>query len=143
VKIVLALLVVAALGAGGFALFERFEQGEVKKQADRACGTLDTPSGSPVLPSGLTLPSDQKLLRVDTQGKTTVVYASTAGVIEDVEQVRDRVLDALVTQGYTKGSTEAEKNIEAEGEFGGKGGGTIKVKPLCTDRLEVRYKLNG
>ena len=143
VKIVLALVAAAALGFGGFAVFEHFDQAGVKKLAKRTCGTLDTPSGSPSLPSGLTIPSDEKLLRVETQGKTTLVVVSTEGTLDDVVKVRDAVLASLVSQGYTKGGTDQEVGIEAEGEFGGKGDGTIKVKPLCTDRLEIRYTLRG
>ena len=142
-KILIALVVAAALGYGGFAVFEHFEQGEVKKLADRSCESLDTPSGSQVVPAGLKLRPEEKLLRVQTQGKTTAVFVSTAGVIDDVVKVRDAVLASLAAQGYTKGGTDEEAGIEAEGEFGGKGEGTIKVKPLCTDRLEIRYKLNG
>ncbi|MCW2498475.1 MAG: hypothetical protein JWN87_151 [Frankiales bacterium] len=143
VKVLMALVALGALAVGGFAAFEHFDQAEVKKSAHRGCATLDVPTGTPTLPAGLTLPSDQKLLRVDSQGKTVVVFASTAGTLDDVVKVRDAVLDALTGQGYTKGGTDQEPGIEAEGEFAGKAEGTIKVKPLCTDRLEVRYKING
>jgi hypothetical protein len=142
-KLVVALLVVVGLGFGGFAVFEHFDQAGVKKLAKRSCGTLDTPTGSPALPAGLALLPDQKLLRVETQGKTTLVYASSAGVIDEVVKVRDAVLTSLAGQGYTKKGTDQEAGIEAEGEFAGKATGTIKVKPLCTDRLEIRYKING
>jgi hypothetical protein len=142
-KIVLALLAAGALAAGGFAVFEHFDQAAVKKQAKRACGTLDTPTGSPALPPGLVLPDGQKLLRVDAQGKTSLVYASTAGNLDDVVHVRDAVLASLASQGYTRTGTDQEPGIEAEGQFGGKGEGTLKVKPLCTGRLSVRYTLRG
>lgn len=137
------LAVVAGLGFGGFAVFEHFDQAGVKKLAKRSCGTLDTPVGTPVLPAGLALLPDQKLLRVETVGRTSAVYVSTAGVIGDVVKVRDAVLASLESQGYTKTGTDQEAGIEAEGQFGGKAEGTVKVKPLCTDRLEVRYKING
>ncbi len=143
VKIVLAVVVLAALGFGGFRVFEHFDRAGVKKLASRSCGTLDTPSGSPTLPAGLTIPGDEKLLRVVTQGKTTAVFVSTAGTLAEVVQVRDAVLAALVAQGYTKKGADQEPGVEADGQFGGKGTGTIKVKPLCTDRLEIRYTLNG
>lgn len=142
-KIVLALLVLGAVAVGGFAVFEHFDQAAVKKQAKRACGTLDTPTGTPVLPSGLVLPDGQKLLRVDAQGKTALVYASTAGGLDDVVRVRNAVLAALASQGYTRTGSDQEPGVEADGEFGGKGDGTIKVKPLCTGRLSVRYTLRG
>jgi hypothetical protein len=145
-KALIAVVVLALLGFGGFRVFEHFEQGEVKKLAKRACGTLDTPTGSPTVPAGLTLGPGEKLLRVQTQGKTTAVYVSTAGAIGDVVKVRDAVLASLASQGYAKKGSDQEPGVEADGEFGAKGaitGGTIKVKPLCTNRLEVRYKLNG
>jgi hypothetical protein len=136
VKVLMAVVVVAGLGFGGLTALQEDEQGE-----DRSCGTLDTPSGSPVVPAGLTLRPADKLLRVQTQGKTTAVFVSTAD--DDLVKVRDEVLASLVAQGYSKKATDEEPGIEAEAEFGGKGEGTIKVKPLCTDRLEIRYKLNG
>jgi hypothetical protein len=142
VKIVLALVVVVALGFGGFAVFEHFDQAGVKKLAKRDCGSLDVATDAVVLPPGLVLPSGQKLLRVATQGKTVAVYASTAGVLGDVVKVRDSVLDDLAGQGYTKAGTDQEVGIEAEGQFKGKADGSIKVKPLCTGRLEIRYTLN-
>ena len=37
----------------------------------------------------------------------------------------------------------ARYGYEAEAELSGIVDGTIRVKPLCTDRLEVRYKLEG
>jgi hypothetical protein len=143
VKVLLALVVLAGLGFGGFAVFEHFEQGEVKKLGKRDCTALDVVTGSPTLPAGLQLLPDQKLLKVQTQGKTTIVYASAPGVIDDVVQIRDAVLQSLVAQGYTKKGTDQEAGIEAEGQFGGKAEGSIKVKPLCTDRLEIRYTIRG
>jgi hypothetical protein len=143
VKIVLALVVLAGLGFGGFRIFEHFDRAGIKKQAARSCGTLDTPTGAPTLPGALTIPADEKLLKVVTQGKTTAVFVSTQGVLADVVKVRDAVLASLVAQGYTKRGADQEPGVEADGQFGGKGTGTIKVKPLCSDRLEIRYTLNG
>ncbi|MGB8650319.1 MAG: hypothetical protein WCD35_06620 [Mycobacteriales bacterium] len=143
VKIVLALLAVAALGLGGWAVFEHFDRAGIVKDSKRACGALDTPSGSSALPTGFTLPSGQKLLRVETQGKTSLVVASAEGQRGDIVKVRDAVLAELASQGYTKKGTDQEPGYEAEAELGGKTEGTLKVKPLCTDRLEVRYKLQG
>jgi hypothetical protein len=60
-----------------------------------------------------------------------------------VVHVRDAVLASLASQGYTRTGTDQEPGIEAEGQFGGKGEGTLKVKPLCTGRLSVRYTLRG
>jgi hypothetical protein len=142
VKILVTLVVLAALGGGGFLGFMAFERHEAKGTSGRACGSLDTASGSPVLPAELALPDGQKLLSVSSQGKTVVVMASTPGGLSDLNKVRDQVLDALTTQGFTRGSTEGEAKIEAEGQFSGKATGTIRVRPLCTDRLELRYKLS-
>ena len=141
-RVLLVLLVLGVLVVAGVLGFFAFERHEAKGKAGRACGTLDTPTGSTALPSQLALPEGQKLLSVDTQGKTVIVLASTGGGLGDLEDVRDDVLDALVGQGYTKGSTEAEAKIEAEGQFSGKADGTVRVRPLCDGRLEVRYKLS-
>lgn len=141
-RVLIVLVVLAVLGGGGVLGFFAFERHEAKGKAGRACGDLDTPADSTSLPSQLALPAGQKLLSVDSQGKTVLVLASTAGGLGDLEDVRDDVLDALAGQGFTKGSTEAEAKIEAEGQFSGKADGTIRVRPLCDGRLEVRYKLS-
>ena len=141
-RVLIVLLVLGVLGGAGVLGFFAFERHEAKGKAGRACGTLDTPSGSPTLPSQLALPEGQKLLSVETQGKTVIVLASAAGGLKDLTDVRDDVLDALKSQGYTKGSTEAEADIEAEGQFSGNADGTLRVRPLCDGRLEVRYKLS-
>jgi hypothetical protein len=141
VKLVVALVVVAALGIGGFFGFEYFDHRGFIKDAGRACGSLDTPTGTPTLPAGFTLPSGQTLLNVDTQGKTILVVASTAGARTDIVKVRDATLAFLVAQGFTKKGTDQEPGYEAEAQLGGRGDGSIKVRPLCKDRIEVRYTL--
>ena len=142
-KIVLAVLVVAALGAGGWAVFEHFERGEVAKKGERACGTLDTPRPGVAAPSGLTVPDGLKLLSVASQGKTTLVVTSTEGRRQDVVKVRDRIVQDLAAQGWTRSGTDQEPGYEAEAQFSGKVDGSLKVRPLCQDRLEVRLTIRG
>lgn len=143
VRVVLALVALAVLGVVGFRVFEHFEQGGIKKDAGRACGDLDTPTGSATVPAALSLPLGQKLLRVQTQGKTAVVFASVQGGRDDILSVRESVLTSLKGQGYTVKGTDQEPGIEAEAELEGTASGTLRVKPLCTDRLEIRYKMEG
>lgn len=143
VRVALALVVLAVLAVVGFRVFEHFDQAGIKKDATRACGDLDTPTGGATVPARLTLPAGQKLLRVQTQGKTTVVFTSAAGGRDDILSVRESVLTALKSQGYTVKGTDQEPGIEAEAELEGTAAGTLRVKPLCTDRLEIRYKIEG
>jgi hypothetical protein len=141
VKVLVGVLVVAAVAGLGFYLFERHERSGIAAKAEEPCGTLDTPEPGASLPAGLTLPEDQKLLRVQTQGKTTVAFTSTAGGRDDIVAVRDRVLDLLESRGFTVKGTDQEPGYEAEAELSGFVDGTIRVKPLCTGRLEIRYKI--
>ncbi len=141
VKIVVGVLVVAALAGLGFYLFERHERSGIAAKAEEPCGTLDTPKAGATLPVALKLPDDQKLLRVQTQGKTVVAFTSTTGGRDDIVDVRDQVLDQLKANGFTVEGTDQEPGYEAEAELSGAVDGTIRVKPLCTGRLEIRYKL--
>ncbi len=143
VKVVAGLVIVAAIAGLGFWLFERHERSGIAAKAEEPCGTLDTPESGASLPVGLTLPAEQKLLRVQTQGKTTVAFTSTAGGRDDIVEVRDRVLDLLKTRGFTVKGTDQEPGYEAEAELTGIVDGTIRVKPLCTGRLEIRYKIEA
>ena len=142
-KAIVAVVVLALLGGLGFYLFEKNERSGIAAKADEPCGTLDTPEGSPTLPAALTLPDGQKLLRVQKQGKTSVSFASTAGGRDDIVEVRDAVLEALKAKGFTVVGTDQEPGYEAEAEVAGTADGTVRVKPLCTGRLEVRYKIEG
>jgi hypothetical protein len=142
-KVVAGIVVVAALVGLGFYLFERHERSGIAAKAEEPCGTLDTPAAGATLPAGLALPADQKLLRVQTQGKTTVAFTSTAGGRDDIVATRDRVLDLLKTRGFTVKGTDQEPGYEAEAELSGVVEGTIRVKPLCTGRLEIRYKIEA
>jgi hypothetical protein len=142
-KLLLALVVVVGLGAGGWAVFEHFDRQGVAKKGERACGTLDTPDQGVTAPAGVTVPDGLTLLKVLTQGKTTVLVTSTAGVRQDVVKVRDRVLGQLVAAGWTKTGTDQEPGYEAEAQLGGKTDGSLRVRPLCQDRLEVRLTIRG
>lgn len=142
-KALLALLAAAASGAGGFAVFEHFERQGVAEKGERPCGSLDTPSGSGLVPTGFALPAGEKALRVQTQGKTTLFVASTAGSREDVVEVRDAVVADLQRQGFSLAGTDQEPGYEAEAQLAGKADASVKVRPLCEGRLEVRYTVRG
>ena len=142
-KVAAAVVVLALLGGLGFWLFERNERAGIASKATEPCGTLDTPEGNPTLPAGLTLPGGQKLLRVQKQGKTSVAFASIPGGRDDIVEARDAVLGALKNQGFTVKGTDQEPGYEAEAELAGTADGTLRVKPLCEGRLEVRYKIEG
>lgn len=141
VRILAGVVVVAVLAALGFYLFERHERSGIAAKADEPCGTLDTPEAGAALPAALKLPADQKLLRVQSQGRTVVAFTSTAGGRDDIVAVRDDVLDQLKDNGFTVKGTDQEPGYEAEAEVSGVVDGTVRVKPLCTGRLEIRYKL--
>ena len=144
VKVVLSLLVVVALAAGGFGVFEYFERHEKVKDASRPCGTLLTPSSSTALPAGLpfTVPSGQTVLDVSSQGKTVIVTVYLSGDRTDLVHLRDQAVQDLKGQGFTASGTDQEPTYEAEGEFSGKAEGTINVQPLCKDYDKIRYKFN-
>jgi hypothetical protein len=143
VKVVLALVVVAGLAVGGWAVFEHFEREGVAKKGERACGTLDTPKSGVALPPGVTLPDGLKLLDVVTQGKTVLVVASQEGTRGQVVAVRDSLVQALAAVGFTKKGQDQEPGYEAEAQLGGRADASLKVRPLCQDRLEVRLTLRG
>lgn len=143
---VIALVVVVAvgaLGAGGWALKEHHERSGIVKRSERACGTLDQPdAGAPAqLPLGLPTTAGESVLRVTTQGKTTIAFAKIAGGRSDIVAVRDRVLADLRGAHYTVTGTDQEPSYEAEARLGGTHTGTLKVSPLCTGLLEVRYSI--
>ena len=140
-KVVLALVVLAGLGAGGWAVFEHFERAGVVKDSKRSCGTLDTPDPAAALPPGITLPNDLKLLRVVTQGKTILVVTSRDGVRKDVVKVRDEIVQELTAVGFTKKGQDQEPGYEAEAQLAGTADASLRVRPLCTNRLEVRLTI--
>lgn len=141
VQAVLAVVVLAVLGLVAFQVFERFEQAEVKAQASEDC---PGPAAGGALP--LDLPSSEGVVlrRVAEQGRTTAVFADTPGGPTDIVTVRDRILDDLRAAGYQVVGTDQEMDAEAEAEVSmGSRDGTLRVKPLCTGTLEVRYAINS
>lgn len=138
-----SLVGLAAVGAIGFAVFQHYDHAGFVQDAGRACGSLDTAVPSAPPPAALTLPGTQKLLRVLSQGSTTLVVASAPGARTDIVAVRDSTVQALEREGYRSTGSDAEPGYEAEARLSGKGSATVKVRPLCTGRLEVRYTLLG
>ena len=143
-KVVVAVLLVALVAVGGFAVFEYFDHHEKVKDAQRPCGTLLTPSTSTALPTGLdfTVPSGQTVLDVQSQGKTAIVTVYVKGDRADLVHLRDQAVSDMKAQGYTSRATDQEPTYEAEGEFGGKVNGSINVQPLCKGYDKIRYKFN-
>ena len=146
VKLVIAVLVLALVGVGGFAVFEYFDHHEKVKDAERSCTSqlTETAAGAalPSTVSGFTLPSEQKLIEVDTQGKTVIVFAVTSGSRKDLVSLRDKVVSEMNSQGFTAKATDQEPTYEAEGQFSGKIDGTIQVQPQCQAYDRIRYKFN-
>lgn len=139
----LALVGVLSVSVAGFVVFEQFERKGLVTASERACSGQDQPeAGAPaVLPLDLPLTEGEKVLRVATQGATTVAFASEPGGREDIVAVRDKVLADLATAGYTVVGTDQEPGYEAEAELAGTHPGSLKVSPLCEGLLEVRYKI--
>jgi hypothetical protein len=143
VRILAGIAAVAAVAVVGFLVVEKADRAGIKKDAGRGCGGLDTATPGATLPPALDLPSGQKLLRVQEQGRTTVAVASAEGTRDDIVLVRDGIASALRGQGFTIPKTDQEPGFEAEAQLGGKATGSLRVKPLCTGRLEIRYTLAG
>jgi hypothetical protein len=144
VKIILSLVVVAALAIGGFFGFEYFDHRDKVNAAKRACGSSLVPAAGVALPAGVafTLPSGQTLLSVTKQGKTEIVFATAKGGRQDLVKLRDQVVSDLNGQGFTASATDQEPTYEAEGSFSGKANGTIQVQPECEGYNRIRYKFN-
>ena len=142
-RLLAGLVVVALLAFAGWRVFEHFDQQGKVKNANKACDSLDQPTGSPTAPAGFTLPSGQKLLNVQTTGKTHVVFASLPGTRADLLSIRDQVTKELGSAGYTVSGTDQEPTFEADASLT-KGGveDTINVRPLCSGRVVVRYVLH-
>lgn len=51
------------------------------------------------------------------------------------------MLNDLKKAGYRVTGTDQEPTYEAEAQFTGPHNGSLRVKPLCTGQLEVRYKI--
>jgi len=139
----IAVVVVVGIVLGGWAVFEHFERAGKIKDAGKPCGGLDVVKGTPTVPAGFTLPSGQRLLVVQSQGKTRIVFASTDGSRDDIVHVRDQVTSALSADGYRVTHTDQEPTFEAEATVTKAGvDDTVQVQPLCNGRLRVRYILH-
>ncbi len=138
-----AVLVLAVGGGVGFALFERHERGGLVTQSGQACDGKDqpVPAAPTALPFGLPATDGEVVLNVTSQGSTTVAFARVDGGRDRIVEVRDDVLADLTAAGYTVVGTDQEPGYEAEAEVTGPREGTIKVSPLCSGLLEVRYAL--
>ena len=140
--VLLALVAVVALALGGWAVFEHFERADKIKDANKSCADLDVVTPGATVPAGFTLPAGQKLLRVDTQGKTSIVYASLDGTRDDLVDIRDRTVDALKADGYKLNGTDQEPTYEADAAISkGDVDDSINVRPLCSGKVVVRYTL--
>jgi hypothetical protein len=138
-----ALVAVVALAIGGWRVFEHYERAGKIKDANKACAGLDTVTPGAVLPAGFELPSGQTLLRVDKQGKTSIVYASTAGGRDDLVAIRDRTVEALKAEGYRVTGTDQEPTYEADAAISkGDIDDSVNVRPLCTGKVVIRYTLH-
>jgi hypothetical protein len=138
-----ALVAVAVIAIGGWMVFEHFDRAAKIKDAKKACTGLDTQTPGATLPAGFTLPDGQTLLRVQKQGKTSVVYASTAGTRDDLVAIRDTTVEALKAEGYTLRHTDQEPTYEADAAVSkGNVDDSINVRPLCTGKAVIRYTLH-
>jgi hypothetical protein len=142
-RALIAVVVLAVLAAGGWFVFEHFERADKIKDANKSCAQLDQPEAGATLPSGFTLPEGQKLLKVQKQGKTSVVFASVAGGRDDLVDIRDGVVTALKAQGYKVTHTDQEPTFEADAALSkGDVDDSINVRPLCTGKAVIRYTLH-
>jgi hypothetical protein len=112
------------------------------KASGPKCPTLPTSDPSAKLPEGIPALDDQVLYEPSTQGKTQIVF----GLLKqtDFVKVRDDLATKLKANGWTIDGTDQE-SVEAEAQFSKTPplvNGTIKVAPLCTGYLSVRYKVN-
>jgi hypothetical protein len=139
----LALVAVVTLALGGWTVFEHFERADKIKDATKSCADLDVVTPGATLPAGFTLPDGQKLLRVQTQGKTKVVFASLDGNRDDLVDIRDRTVEALKADGYKVTHTDQEPTFEADAAVSkGDVDDSINVRPLCSGKAVVRYTLH-
>ena len=108
--------------------------------ASDACGTLPSADPAATLPTGFPALGDQVLYEQSKQGSTTIVFGRVDE--SDFVEVRDELVDKLKAAGYTIDGTDQE-SVEAEAEFSGPHGGTIKVQPLCKGNVVIRYKFES
>lgn len=136
-------VVVALLAVAGWRVFEHFDQQGKIKDAGKPCTELDRPTLGASLPAGFALPDGQKLLKVQTTGKTSVVFASLDGGRNELVDVRDAIVAELERAGYRKTGSDQEPTFEADATVSKAGADdTINVRPLCSGRLVVRYTIH-
>jgi hypothetical protein len=143
IRAIAAVIVLVVVIAGGWAVFEHFDRAGKIKDAKKSCTGLDVVAPGATVPTGFTLPDGQKLLKVQKQGKTSVVYASVDGTRNDLVHIRDSVLTALKAQGYKVTHTDQEPTYEADGAVSkGDLDDSINVRPLCSGKAVIRYTLH-
>jgi hypothetical protein len=143
VRALVGLVVVALLAFAGWRVFEHFDQQDKIKNANKSCADLDKPTPGATLPAGFTLPDGQRLLNVQTTGKTSVVFASVDGDRDSLVDVRDVIVAELEKAGYTKTGADQEPTFEADATVSKDGvDDTVNVRPLCSGRLVVRYTIH-
>lgn len=119
------------------------EEREAKQAAGKTCPAEISRTAAQPLPGDVTAPAGAKVYRSAAQGKTKIWFAAVPGDADELVKVRDNILKAMESAGYTIKDRDAEEGAEAEAEFEGPHEGTLRVKPLCTGNLEVRYKLES
>lgn len=140
--LLLLLALTACGGSGGAAL--------PSPDAAAPCTSLPAADPSASLPAGFPQLPDQVLYGAASQGATRIVFGRVPG--DDFEALRDQLAGALEDAGYALDGTDQEA-VEAEAHFRttasrrGTGSqpieGSVRVKQLCQDVLEVRYRLSG
>jgi hypothetical protein len=143
IGLLVGVVVLAIVAFVGWRVFEHFDQQDKIKNANKSCASLDAPVGSPTVPNGFPLPAGQKLLNVQTTGKTSVVFASLPGTRSDLVSIRDRVAQELASSGYKVTGSDQEPTFEADATITKNGvDDTINVRPLCSGRVVIRYTIH-
>ena len=104
------------------------------------CTSLPAPDPAATLPDGFPRLDDQVLYGAASQGATRIVFGRVPG--DDFEALRDQLAASLEEAGYAIDGTDQEA-VEAEAHFSQPIEGSVRVKQLCEDVLEVRYRLSG
>ncbi len=130
--VLLGLLALTACGSGSPAA--------PRQDAAAPCTSLPSADPGATLPDGFPQLPDQVLYGQASQGATTIVFGRVEG--DDFEALRDRLAGELEDAGYTLDGTDQEA-VEAEAHFSAPREGSVRVKRLCEDVLEVRYRLSG
>lgn len=119
------------------------EAEEAASAASSDCPAELTAEPASAPPADLPITEGLTVYRSDAQGSTTVFFAVADGASTELVDVRDRVTDSLEGAGYEIEGRDQEEGAEAEAEFAGPHSGTVQVRPICTGRLVIRYKLTS